>query len=49
LIKGLFVASGQFRNGILFAPAIAEALCSLVLGRMPPSLIAAFNPTRFRE
>ncbi len=48
-IKGLFVASGQFRNGILFAPAIAEALSSLVLGRSPPSLIAAFNPSRFRD
>jgi glycine oxidase len=48
-IKGLFVASGQFRNGILFAPAIAEALSSLVLGRTPPSLIAAFDPARFRD
>jgi glycine oxidase len=47
-IRGLFIASGQFRNGILFAPAIAEALCSLVLGRSPPSLVAAFNPARFR-
>ena len=48
-IEGLFVASGQFRNGILFAPAIAEALSSLVLGRSPPSPIAAFNPGRFRD
>jgi glycine oxidase len=48
-VKGLFVASGQFRNGILFAPAIAEALSSLVLGRTPPSLIAAFSPARFRD
>jgi glycine oxidase len=48
-VEGLFVAGGQFRNGILFAPAIAEALCSLVLGRSPPSLIAAFNPGRFRD
>jgi len=48
-IEGLFVASGQFRNGILFAPAIAEALSSLVLGHSPLSLIAAFNPRRFRD
>ena len=48
-IDGLFVAGGQFRNGILFAPAIAEALSSLVLGRLPPSLDTAFSPNRFRE
>ena len=48
-LKGLFVASGQFRNGILFAPAIAEALSSLVLGRAPPYSIAAFDPNRFRD
>jgi glycine oxidase len=48
-LKGLFVASGQFRNGILFAPAIAEALSRLVLGRTPPSLIAAFSPLRFGD
>jgi glycine oxidase len=48
-LKGLFVASGQFRNGILFAPAIAEALSSLVLGRAPPYSIAAFNPMRFGD
>jgi glycine oxidase len=48
-LKGLFVASGQFRNGILFAPAIAEALSSLVLGRAPPYSIAAFNPNRFGD
>jgi glycine oxidase len=46
-VKGLFVASGQFRNGILFAPAIAEALSRLVLGQPPPPLIAAFDPKRF--
>jgi glycine oxidase len=49
LIKGLFVASGQFRNGILFAPAIAEALSRLVLGRTSSPLIAAFSPLRFRD
>ena len=48
-LKGLFVAGGQFRNGILFAPAIAEALSSLVLGRAPPYSIAAFNPMRFGD
>src|SRR5579884_859913 len=29
IVEGLFVASGQFRSGILYAPAIAEAACAL--------------------
>jgi len=44
---GLFVASGQFRNGILFAPAVADALADLVLGRRPPFAVDAFDPRRF--
>ncbi len=43
---GLFVATGQFRNGILFAPAVAETLCRLVLGKAAPE-IRAFSPQRF--
>jgi glycine oxidase len=43
----LFVASGQFRNGILFAPAIAEAVCAIVRGQRPAIDIAAFDPRRF--
>jgi glycine oxidase len=46
-VPGLFVASGQFRNGILFAPAIADAVHSLIVkGRQPPE-IHAFDPRRF--
>jgi glycine oxidase len=48
-VSNLFVASGQYRNGILFAPAIAEAMCGLVLGRAPSLDINAFNPRRFGE
>lgn len=43
--KTLFVAGGQYRNGILFAPAIAEHMRDLVLGRT--GVIAAFDPLRF--
>jgi glycine oxidase len=43
--QGLFVAGGQFRNGILFAPAIAAHMRDLVLGRA--AVIAAFDPRRF--
>lgn len=44
-IEGLFIASGQYRNGILFAPAVADMLCSLILEK--PADFAAFDPRRF--
>jgi glycine oxidase len=44
-IAGLFIASGQFRNGILFAPALAELMSRIVLERAPA--LAAFDPRRF--
>ncbi len=46
VVEGLYAATGQFRNGILFAPAIAELLCRLVLERRAEPL--AFDPRRFR-
>ena len=42
-IDGLYVASGQFRNGILFAPAVADTLCRLILGER------GFPRERFRS
>ncbi len=48
-VSGLFVASGQFRNGILFAPAIADALHSLVMEHRSLPEIAAFAPGRFHD
>jgi glycine oxidase len=44
--NGVFVAGGQYRNGILFAPAIAEHVRDLVLGLSP--VIPQFDPRRFR-
>jgi glycine oxidase len=44
-VNGLFIASGQYRNGILFAPAVAEMLSGLILER--PVDFAAFDPRRF--
>lgn len=44
-VEGLWLASGQFRNGILFAPALAETVCDQILGRA--TVIAAFDPRRF--
>jgi glycine oxidase len=45
-VEGLFVASGQYRNGILFAPAVAEMMSRLVLERTAGE--TAFSPRRFR-
>jgi glycine/D-amino acid oxidase-like deaminating enzyme len=42
---GLFIASGQYRNGILFTPAIARLMADMILGRAEP--IPAFDPRRF--
>jgi glycine oxidase len=46
-IEGLYAATGQYRNGILFAPAIAETVSRLVLEQKVPAEIAAFDPRRF--
>ncbi len=46
-IESLYLASGQYRNGILLAPAIAEAICGLVRGNAPATDIRAFDPSRF--
>jgi glycine oxidase len=45
VVEGLFVASGQFRNGILFAPAVAEVMSRLILERVME--MPAFDPRRF--
>ena len=47
VVPGLFVAGGQYRNGILLAPAIAEALRCLVLERRQPPDVIPFDPKRF--
>lgn len=44
VVEGLWLASGQYRNGILFAPAVAETMCRQILGGEG---IAAFDPRRF--
>jgi glycine oxidase len=43
-LEGLYVAGGQYRNGILFAPAVAEVMSRLVLERVTEP---AFDPRRF--
>ncbi len=46
-MPGLFLATGQFRNGILFAPAIADAVHSLVVEHRIPPEVQMFDPKRF--
>jgi glycine oxidase len=47
-ISNLFAATGQYRNGILFTPAIAEVMARTVLdGKLPPEY-AAFDARRFK-
>jgi glycine oxidase len=46
-VRRLFLATGQYRNGILFAPASAENMSRLVLGHAAG--ISAFDPRRFRK
>ncbi len=48
-VPGLYVASGQFRNGILFAPVIGATMAALILGGAPSSDLAAFDPKRFDQ
>jgi glycine oxidase len=47
-VENVFIAAGQFRNGILFAPAIADAMCALLLNQSSSTDISAFAPGRFR-
>jgi glycine oxidase len=46
-LEGLYVAGGQFRNGILFAPAVADAMQRMILSSQPISEIRTFDPRRF--
>lgn len=43
--EGVFIAGGQYRNGILFAPAIAQEMADIILGK--GAVIPDFDPRRF--
>jgi glycine oxidase len=45
IVEGLYAATGQFRNGILFAPAIAELMAGILL--RSETTPASFDPRRF--
>jgi glycine oxidase len=46
-VRGLFLATGHFRNGILLAPATAEAVASLVATGSTDIDLAPFSVSRF--
>lgn len=45
-LSGLILATGHFRNGLLLAPASAEAVGALISGEAPPLDIAPYSPDR---
>ena len=46
-IRGVFIATGHFRNGILLAPVTAKIMADLVTGKTPTQDISAFGVSRF--
>ncbi len=45
----LVYATGHYRNGILLAPATADAIASTICDQVEPEWIRAFDPGRFDE
>lgn len=48
-VRGLFYATGHYRNGILLAPVTADAVGEAVLGSNPGVDLAPFSVTRFAD
>jgi glycine oxidase len=46
-LDGLIYATGHYRNGILLAPATAEAVAAMLVGDEPEVDVGAFAPDRF--
>lgn len=44
--EGVFLAAGHYRNGVLAAPATAEAITAMILEGETPELAAPFAPAR---
>ncbi len=47
--EGLLVATGHFRNGVLQAPATADAIAALLEGESPPVDLSPVSPQRFER
>ena len=46
-IKGLFYATGHYRNGILLAPITGRVIADAIVDGVNPESIQAFSPDRF--
>jgi glycine oxidase len=46
-IPGIFLATGHYRNGILFAPVTALAMSQVLVDGKIPELLQPFSPKRF--
>jgi glycine oxidase len=46
-LRGLVLATGHHRNGVLLSPITGEWVADLVTGRPPPDDARAFDPARF--
>jgi len=45
-LDNVFVAAGHYRNGVILAPATAEAMACLLMGETPPVSLDAFAVDR---
>ncbi len=48
-VDGLFIATGHYRNGILFAPVTAKLARDWILNKKMPAAASIFSPLRFAE
>ena len=46
-LKGYFLATGHFRDGILLAPITAQVMGDVILGKAPAYDLGSFSPARF--
>ncbi len=46
-LKGYFLATGHFRDGILLAPVTAQVMTDVILGKAPAYDLASFSLERF--
>jgi glycine oxidase len=46
-VKGLYMATGHYRHGILLAPATADAMCDAIVRGQVAASTRAFSPERF--
>jgi glycine oxidase len=46
-LLGYYAATGHYRDGIMLAPATADAMAELIAGQVPGIDLKPFSPLRF--